>query len=141
MVGYWFPNDEGLASMNSRVLQSVWALVHFVIVGLSALQLLVLSGIAIFYVSARIFTTDGRAIIDLTLYKTPVIAYFLSVVTIFYTMLITCMVDVGYPRQRSGDALLIFMSFIGFHIWWRSLRDNPRMKRQEQFLNNNETLC
>jgi hypothetical protein len=92
---------------------------------------LVLGGIAIFYGSAQIFKTKSRAIIDLTLNWIPVIAYFLSGITIFYTMLITCMVDVGYPRQRSGDALLIFMTFMGFHIWWRSLRDNPGMKKQE----------
>jgi 4-amino-4-deoxy-L-arabinose transferase-like glycosyltransferase len=141
MVGYWFPNDEGLANMNSRVLQSVWALFHFIMVGLFALQLLVLGGIAIFQTSKRLVATEGKQIIDCSLYRIPVIAYSLSGITLFYTMLITCMVDVGYPRQRSGDALLVLMSFIGFHIWWRSLRDNPGMKRQEQFINNNASAC
>ena len=125
MAMYWFPSSKDPANMNSRVLQSVWVLVHFVMVGLFALQLLVLGGITIFYGSTRIFATERRAIIDLTLYKIPLIAYFLSGITVFYTMLITCMVDIGDPRQRSGDALLVFMSFIGFHIWWRSVRGDP----------------
>ena len=140
MPRYWSPTNEDLANMNSRLLQSVWVLVHFAIVGLFALQLLVLGGIAIFQSSKRLVAKDSKPIIDCSLYRIPVIAYSLSGITVFYTMLITCMVDVGYPRQRSGDALLIFMLFIGLHIWWRSMRDNPSIKRQEQFSTTIQTL-
>jgi hypothetical protein len=133
MALYWFPSNNSPANMNSRVLQLVWVLIHFVIVGLLALQLLVLGGIAILVISKRIITGDSKAIIDISSHKIPFVAYLLTAVIVFYTMIITCMVDIGDPRQRSGDALLVFMLFMGLHIWWRSMRDNPTIKRQEQF--------
>jgi len=125
MAVYWFPSNKDLANMNSRLLELVWVLVHFVIVGLLALQLLVFGGITVLDISKRIVTRNSKAIIDLSSHKIAVVAYLLSGVTVFYTMLITCMVDIGDPRQRSGDALLVFMLFIGLHIWWRSMRGDP----------------
>jgi hypothetical protein len=93
--------------------------------GLFALQLLVLVGVAIFQNSKRLAAKNSKPIIDFSSYRIPVIAYFLSGITLFYTMVITCLVDIGDPRQRSGDALLILMLFIGFHIWWCSVRESP----------------
>jgi len=126
---YWFPANRGLSNMGSRFLQTIWTTTHFLILGFFALQLVVLVGASIFQASRKLMARNIKSIIGIgASYRLPILAYVLSGITLFYTMIITCMVDVGDPRQRSGDALLIFMLFVGFHIWCCSIRESKPEK-------------
>lgn len=119
---YWFPANMELANMDSRVFEAIWTLTHFLIIGLFFLQLIVLGGIGVFQASCRL-VSKNNSILSVCTDKLPVIAYSLAAIVLFYTMIITCMFDVGHPRQRTGDALIIFMLFLGVRIWWRSIKE------------------
>jgi hypothetical protein len=44
----------------------------------------------------------------------PVVAYLLAAAIVIYTMLLSCFLDIGEPRQRRPtDVLLLFMCFVG----------------------------
>jgi hypothetical protein len=45
-------------------------------------------------------------------------AFGLAVAIVFYTMAVTCLVDIGEPRQRrSTDALFVFACVLGIGLW------------------------
>ena len=49
-------------------------------------------------------------------------AYTLAGTIVAYTFVVTCLVDIGDPRQRRPtDALLIFMGAVGILIWRRTV--------------------
>lgn len=106
---YWLPMPAGLAAFNSSALRWLWALLHLTIVGFFFLQLVVLGGVAIF---------DARAIRATAV---QIQAYVLAAAIVFYTMILSCAIDIGEPRQRlSTDALIVFMCFLGAQIWAQS---------------------
>jgi hypothetical protein len=54
----------------------------------------------------------------------PATAWLLSAAIVLYTMLLSCFLDIGEPRQRRPtDVLLLFMCFIGAHVWARIRKD------------------
>ena len=51
------------------------------------------------------------------------VAYLLSAAIVIYTMLLSCFLDIGEPRQRRPtDELLLFMCFAAAHLWGRRNR-------------------
>jgi hypothetical protein len=117
---YWFPSARELAIMDSRRLQFAWVSVHFALIGLFALQCIVMSGTALLQISRRLLGTDGgtvRAWLDAHLVES--VAYVLAAVIVFYTMTLSCMFDVGDTRQRvPTDVFITFMTVLGGHWWW-----------------------
>jgi hypothetical protein len=110
--------------MNSRVLQLVWSFVHFFILGVFVLELVVLIGVATYMMSCRrpVGQNDKLLIDTLEQISYQSVWYSLSALVIIYTVLISCLFDVGVPRYRvPTDILIIFMSFLGLHLWLRLL--------------------
>jgi hypothetical protein len=45
-------------------------------------------------------------------------AYVLSAAIVGYTMVLSCFLDIGEPRQRRPtDVLILLMCFLGAHLW------------------------
>jgi hypothetical protein len=121
LAGYWLPSSGNLSIMNSRILQLLWATLHFFVMGAFALQLIVLAGVKLYEVSSHLVNRDDSPVAVLEAPTLPVLAYLLTGLIIFYTMILTCLIDVGDPRQRTADALLVFMTLLGFLLWRNSL--------------------
>jgi len=46
--------------------------------------------------------------------------YGLAGMIVFYTAAVSCLIEVGDPRYRvPTDALIVFMVFLGIHLWRR----------------------
>src|SRR5262249_41510922 len=56
--GYCLPSATSLANMNSRRIQTLWVVLHFAVLALFFLQLIVITGLAIFQMSQRIFVGE-----------------------------------------------------------------------------------
>ena len=87
------------------------------IVGVFALQLIVLAGVSLFEASRRMLARRG-AVVALGGGATARLGYFLAATIVFYTMAISCVLDIGEVRQRrSTDVIVIFMCVLGAHVW------------------------
>ena len=92
-------------------------------IGFFFLQFVVLGGVVAFEASRRMAGLAAReaapwAGVD----RLQASAYLLAGIIVVYTMLITCAIDIGDPRQRRPtDVLVVFMCFLSAHVWRRSL--------------------
>ncbi len=121
LAGYWFPPAGQLASLDSAAARALWTLLHVAIVGVFALQLIVLAGVSLFEASRWMFARRG-AVAALGGGATARLGYFLAAAIVFYTMAISCALDIGEVRQRrSTDVIVIFMCVLGAHIWRQSI--------------------
>jgi hypothetical protein len=117
-AAYWFPATGPLAAMNSPVLRWSWVLLHLIVLAVFFLQVTVAIGVA----ALEFKTTSGVVSSVLSL---PVVAYLLAGGIFLYTLLLSCFLDIGEPRQRRPtDVLIVFMCFVGAHLW-RSRRACP----------------
>jgi hypothetical protein len=119
---YWFPTSTDFVNFHSRLLQTFWAVVHFILFGAFALNLILLFGAAIFLKMCNLFADQldeinigGAKLIDFQKF-----VYGLAGTIVFYTAAISCFIDVGDPRHRvPTDVIIVFMLFLGSHLWWR----------------------
>jgi hypothetical protein len=108
-AAYWFPATGPLAAMNSPVLRWSWVLLHLIVLAVFFVQVTVAVGVAAFK------RTSGVVLSVLSL---PVVAYLLAGTIFLYTLLLSCFLDIGEPRQRRPtDVLIVFMCFVGAHVW------------------------
>lgn len=121
MARYWLPSSSPLANMNSKSLQLLWNVFQLAMVFLFFLELIVLFAAQASETSRRIFSKEFRGLAVFENLSILSLAYLLSLTIIFYTFAITCLVDVGDPRQRAGDGLLIFATIIGFRLWFKEI--------------------
>jgi hypothetical protein len=111
-VGYWLPALGMISNCDSRLLQLFWTAMHFGLMGLFFLQLLAVLGTAM---------TRGLSGMPARLRD----VYWMGLITIFYTMGLSCLLDVGNPRFRVvTDGMLILVTLIGFQFW-KQLRAAP----------------
>jgi hypothetical protein len=107
---YWFPAVGPLAAMGSSALRWLWALLHLAVVAV----LIMTPGVVLRAMPARPAESPSMPA-----------AYLLAAVIVIYTMLLSCFLDIGEPRQRRPtDVLLLFMCFAAAHLWLR-LRRSP----------------
>ena len=120
---YWFPSSEQLANMNSLFLQFVWAAVHFFLIGGFFLNLLLLVGAAIYIkMCVRSLPSDDQVLPKLEGVQLSGFTYGMAGTIVIYTAAITCLIQEGLPRYRlPTDALIVFMFFLGAHLWYRLL--------------------
>ena len=114
---YWFPTSSEFANFNSRLLQAVWAILHFSVIGAFGLGFAVIIGTIMFL---KISNFDGDQL------DTPIrlveFIYGLAGTIVFYTAGISCFIDVGDPRHRvPTDVIIVFMIVLGGHLWWRQV--------------------
>jgi len=116
---YWFPTFSPLATFDAGALRWAWAATHAALVLLFALQLTAIAG----------WLLLRRAV--LPRHRQPALprrlanprqglAYVLGVLVVFYTMALTCAIDIGEPRQRRAtDAVFVFVCVLGLDAWRR----------------------
>jgi 4-amino-4-deoxy-L-arabinose transferase-like glycosyltransferase len=111
-AAYWFPASGPLAAMNSPILRWSWVLLHLIVLAVFFVQLTVAVGITALEMTR---TTSGVVLSVLSL---PVAAYLLAGGIFLYTLLLSCFLDIGEPRQRRPtDVLIVFMCVLGVYLW------------------------
>ena len=119
---YWFPATGQLAAMNSSALRLLWFALHLVVLGVFFVQLTVAAGVAVLALGRRragLPHTTADEHMQSSLART---AYLVAGAIFLYTLLLSCFLDIGEPRQRRPtDVLIVFMCFAGAHLWarWR----------------------
>lgn len=104
-AAYWFPATGPLASMGSSTLRWLWALLHLSVVAV----LIMTPGVILRSMPTQLSGPPHMHV-----------AWLLSAAIVIYTMLLSCFLDIGEPRQRRPtDVLLLFMCFAAAHLWNR----------------------
>jgi hypothetical protein len=120
---YWFPTSDKLANLNSRSVQLLWAVIHFCLVGGFAFNLILLVGAAIYIQKCKEFVEQSNNSMLISKLRSICLQgfiYGLAGTIVIYTATISCLVETGNSRYRvPTDALIIFMLFLGTHIWYR----------------------
>lgn len=121
---YWFPANSSLANMNSRVIQMIWSLLHFMIIGCFLTTGLFLSGaLADSFLKARLTELDPSPLPSETKYQ--ILTYCLAGTIVIYTMIISCAIDIGDPRFRlPTDCLILLMVFLAPMLWMRLAKNH-----------------
>ncbi len=123
MAVYWFPPATPLASMHSSLLRWTWGLVYVAVVVFFFAQVMVFAGVGLFELSARVFRGTARRAPASGATAMQIWAYVLAGAIVVYTMLLTCFIDIGDPRQRRPtDVLVVFLCFLGAHLWHQGMR-------------------
>jgi hypothetical protein len=132
---YWLPSSSTLANFDSRSVQLFWGVIHFLLVSVFAFNLVLLLGAAIYLKASNLF---GRHENRLPLEETRLthlqgFMYGLAGMIVFYTAVVSCLIEVGSPRYRvPTDGLIVFMLFLGTHLW-RRLVDLSRSLFDKRF--------
>jgi hypothetical protein len=125
---YWFPSATTLANFNSRTLQFLWGVLHFLLIGGFAFNLIILVGAACLIRKSMEFIKLRSSALGskLRLIDSQALMYGLAGTIVIYTAAISCLVEGGDPRYRvPTDSLIVFMLFLGTHLW-RHLIDLSR---------------
>jgi hypothetical protein len=118
---YWLPAAGPLASMQSTALRWLWALLHIAVMTVFWLEIVALAGVVLLGIGAR-SAGAGTTLVEVNATAHQARAYLLAAVIVFYTMVLSCAIDIGEPRQRrSTDVLIVFMCFVGAHIWRQTI--------------------
>lgn len=132
---YWFPAGNQLANMNSRIIQLIWSLLHFTIIGCFFMTALVISGaVADGFLKSRLLKLKPRSPLQ-SATKYQLIAYCLAGTVVFYTMVISCAIDTGSSRHRlPTDCLILMMTFLAPMLWLRmasgTVADRQQIRRR-----------
>src|SRR5262249_28876060 len=112
--------SNNLANMNSRSLQLLWAVMHFCLIGAFGVNLVLLFG-AITFIKCgkRLVRQANNALVSkLKLIHLQGLIYGLAGTIVFYTAIISCLIEVGNSRYRvPTDSLIVFMLFLGTVLW------------------------
>ena len=122
MVTYWFPWLPEAANFGSRAMQMLWSLLHFgatalffAVVGLAAAIAVLLARVG----WMRRWIAEGLEPAGLAAIAGAVFA----LATIFYTMIVSCAVEIGTPRYRGPtDLLILFVTVLGLSFGSRLQR-------------------
>ena len=122
MATYWLPAPGPLAALNSRVLRWLAAAVHLLVVGVLFLELAALGGGALLAATRRIAAGRGAIPIGTPGGGIATGAWALALTIVAYTMAISCLIDIGEPRQRKPtDLLILFLCVLGVHLWTQAV--------------------
>jgi len=118
---YLFPAANEFANFNSRVLQLLWAVIHFILFGVFVLNLILLFGAATYLKMCKVFVRalDGVTIGKVRSMEFQGFVYGLAGTIVVYNAAVSCLVEVGSPRHRlPTEGLILFMLLIGAYLWW-----------------------
>lgn len=119
LAAYWFPAAGPLAAMGSSALRWLWALLHLT----GVVVLTMTAGIVLRQIPGQPRILPDHGALGSEVPSMHAFAWVLSAAIVIYTMLLSCFLDIGEPRQRRPtDVLLVFMCFIGAHVWMRMRR-------------------
>lgn len=107
LVNYWLPVSGPFANNNSRMMQTLWSIMHLVLVAVFFTTLLAVLGTALTQKLRLPF--DAQASV-----------YYLGLLYLFYTAIISSTLDTGSPRYRiPTDGILLATTVFGIAIWRR----------------------
>jgi hypothetical protein len=124
-VDYWFPSPTILSDMDLRSVRLLLAIIHFCLISIFALNLCMLIGAMTYKIMCKrvIIRKDKTLINQLRLSNLQGVVYTLSGTIVIYSAFISCLIVPGDQRLRvPTDGLIVFMSFLGVHLWWRLAR-------------------
>jgi len=120
LSSYWLPASGTLATFHSSILRWIWGVLQLTVVAIFFAQIVAIPSVK-YFDARRTARRRGElppapgesSILDIT--------YLLTGTIVFYTMLLSCFLDIGEPRQRRPtDVLIVAMCFLGAQAW-RSL--------------------
>ena len=117
---YWFPSSTDLANMNSRSVQLLWAVIHFLLIGGFFFNMFVLIGAAIYIKMCLRVSPLGtpEPVREMGRIQLQGFIYALAGTIVIYSVAIACSIEAGIPRYRAPtDALIVFMFFLGTGLW------------------------
>ena len=127
LATYWFPPGGALVSNVSPMGRWVWVLVHVAIVAAVLLQVALVLGMTA-YDATGVFLLGLRWRMPryLTGEAGAATVWMIVAAVVAYTMVLSCLIDIGEVRQRrQTDLLIISGCVLGTHIWWSTLRRGP----------------
>jgi hypothetical protein len=118
---HWFPTSNTLANFDSRLVQAVWAVANFAVIGTCGLTLLPLTGIAALCLGLRgrlRLTELPLSTARVQLLKLQLLVYGAALTIVLYTAIVSSVVGVGDPRYRTPtDGLILVMIVLAVAIW------------------------
>jgi hypothetical protein len=99
---YWFPAPTGVSGMSALLSRTLWPAAYVLIVGAFFLQLVMVAGLSRAGVSSP--ETSATAL--------QIWAYALAVGVVFYTMALSCVLDIGEPRQRRPADVFLVLAWV-----------------------------
>jgi len=124
---YWFPAPTSLANFGSRWVQSLWVLLHFVIMAVFFAELLALLGVSLLagISRRRAGPSLGPLLGDQSRFTAT--CYTLAGVIVFFTAIVSSTIEFGAPRVRiCTDGLILAMCFWGWLLCQRLARSLHR---------------
>jgi hypothetical protein len=121
MATFWLSSATMTASFGSRALQMVWVVLHFAILGGVSVYLVLLAGPAWLILRRRSNLRVSTEYTERLAHQTIAILLVLAVTA--YNMLISTLLESGFPRYRvPTDLLLLFAAVLAVHAW-RQIRE------------------
>jgi len=113
---YWFPTTTRLSNFNSRSIQLLWSVIHFIVISIYFMVVFLLACFILLRwllpdeVRRKMFPALGNIGIMLPSFAIPF-------TIIVYSMLVSTMFEAGHQRYRTPTDLLIFFFLIlGIHF-------------------------
>ena len=117
---YLFPSSTMLANFDSRIVQSLWTVLHVTILAGFMLSLVLVFGGVVFLKACGQFGSahPGTLRLQFRSIESHATTYGLAATIVFYTAVVSCLIEVGDPRYRvCTDSLIVFMIFLGTRLW------------------------
>jgi hypothetical protein len=126
---YWFPPAGALVDMSGTPWRLVWTMLHVAVLALFFAQLVVLAGVWMLWLTRRAAGWHD-AMRDMSMTRPQASMFLLAGTVVFYTMVLSCVVDIGEVRQRRPtDLFILFMCALGGWAWFEAARRSPRERR------------
>jgi hypothetical protein len=123
VASYWMPNDYDVRGLDHGPGRAASALVQVTVSGVFLLQTIVILGLVLVYVTARIAARGSEPWPLDNNDKLLVAIYLMGLAVVIYTMLVSCFMGVGDNRYRTPTEFIIFINIaIGFTLWGRIIR-------------------
>ena len=118
-TSYCFPSAGDLANMNLKAIQLIWVIIHFGVLSALVIEIVGLGGVFLYAICRKfLLLRKSFCCSPIEVISLPIFSFLLSGTIVFYTALISCMVEEGEPRVRTPtDALIVFMIWVGIRIW------------------------
>lgn len=120
LASYWFPASGRLAAMDSTALRLFWSGLHAALFAAFLVQLAILVAVAAIAITFRGAGAGARPL-RIRITEVQSFAYTLAMTIVLYTMILSCTLDIGEPRQRrSSEAIFVAAVAIGLLVWRRT---------------------
>lgn len=128
LATYWFPAAGALADMNATTLRVLWIILHFSVLTVFFTELTLIAGVSLLWVTRRAAGWRER-VPDIAITSAQAAMFLMAGAIVFYTMVLSCVMDIGEARQRRPtDLLILFMSALAGWTWIQTARRTPQAR-------------